>query len=366
MAICRVARGRTGRLAAEPMEPRRCGVLVVFVWHDGLPKGAVPAHDDLLRAIGRAGRARHDPGRSDLLGRAAVLRLRTRQRSLPLQRRASTILDPQKPDAQRAFDVIARFHPTIFYAVPTAYSGMLAAAESGLDANTRSLRLCSSAGEPLAASLYERWRARFNLEILDGIGSTEVLHTFISNRPGRVRAGSSGEVVPGYDIRIVGGDGGDVADGEIGDLLVRGDSTCAGYWNKHEHTKRTIIGDWIRTGDKYSRDADGYYWYQGRSDDMLKVSGYWVSPAEVEAALVAHPAVLECAVVGREDGERLVKPIAYAVLKASTSPSDALAGELKEFVKTRLAPYKCPRWIEFVAELPKTATGKIQRYKLRL
>jgi benzoate-CoA ligase len=278
---------------------------------------------------------------------------------------ASTVLDPQKADALRAFSTIERYRPTVFYAVPTAYSGMLAAAEAGHPCDLSSVRLCSSAGEPLAASLYERWQRRFGTEILDGIGSTEVLHTFISNRPGRVRPGSSGEVVSGYDVRIVDGDGADVPDGEIGDLLVRGDSTCAFYWNKHAQTKGTILGDWIRTGDKYSRDRDGYYWYQGRSDDMLKVRGYWVSPAEVEAALVAHPAVLECAVVGREDAQRLINPVAYAVLKDPASASDALAADLKNFVKTRLAPYKCPRVIEFVAEVPKTATGKIQRYKLR-
>jgi benzoate-CoA ligase family protein len=279
---------------------------------------------------------------------------------------ASTILYPAKPDAARCFEIIERHRPTIFYAVPTAYAGMLALAErSDRRYDLSSLRLCSSAGEPLPAALYERWKARFGVEILDGIGSTEVLHTFIANRPGRARAGSSGELVPGYDARIVDADGHSVADGEIGDLLVKGDSICAGYWNKHEKTKETIAGEWIRTGDKYSRDADGYFWYHGRSDDMLKSGGQWVSPAEVEAAIVAHDAVLECGVVGHEDGAGLVKPLAFVVLKPGRTGSPELGDELKRFVKTRIAVYKCPRWITFVDELPKTATGKIQRYKLR-
>jgi benzoate-CoA ligase len=180
-----------------------------------------------------------------------------------------------------------------------------------------------------------------------------------------VRPGSSGELVPGYEARIVGGDGADLPAGEVGDLLVKGDSAFAYYWNRHEQTKATIQGEWIRTGDKYSRDADGYFWYQGRSDDMLKAGGYWVSPAEVESTLAAHPAVLECGVVGREDDERLVKPVAFVVLRPGHSGDRALVEELQAFVKARLAPYKFPRWIEFVPDLPRTATGKLQRYKLR-
>ncbi len=278
---------------------------------------------------------------------------------------ASTVLFSEKPEPRRVFDIVARHRPTLFYAVPTAYSAMLAEMDAGAPCNFSSVRLCSSAGEPLAASLYERWKSRTGVEILDGIGSTEVLHTFIANRAGRVRPGSSGELVPGYKARIVDADNRDVAPGEIGDLLIKGESTCSCYWNKQEQTRQTIVGEWIRTGDKYTRDQDGYYWYQGRSDDMLKSGGYWVSPAEVEAALLTHPAVLECAVVGREDEARLVKPAAFVVLKAGHSASAELGDELKAHVKTRLAVYKYPRWIEFVGELPKTATGKIQRYKLR-
>jgi benzoate-CoA ligase family protein len=277
----------------------------------------------------------------------------------------STILLPEKPDPQRIFDVVRRHRPTVFYAVPTAYSAMLAEMDAGVPHDFSSVRVCSSAGEPLARSLYDRWLARTGIEILDGIGSTEMLHTFIANRPGRVRAGSSGELVPGYDARIVDAEGRDVPTGEIGDLLVKGESMCSCYWNKQEQTRKTIVGDWIRTGDKYCRDEDGYFWYQGRSDDMLKCGGYWVSPAEVESAIVTHPAVLECGVVGCEDESRLVKPVAFVVLKSGRQPSAALADEIKAHVKTRLAVYKYPRWIEFVSELPKTATGKIQRYRLR-
>ncbi len=278
---------------------------------------------------------------------------------------ASTILFPEKPDPRRVFEIVSRHRPTLFYAVPTAYSAMLAEMDAGAPHDFSSLRLCSSAGEPLAASLYERWRSRTGVEILDGIGSTEVLHTFIANRAGRVRPGSSGELVPGYEARIVDADNRDVPPGEIGDLLIKGESICSCYWNKQEQTRRTIVGEWIRTGDKYTRDEDGYFWYQGRSDDMLKSGGYWVSPAEVEAALLTHPAVLECAVVGREDEARLVKPMAFVVLKGGHTASEELGDALKAHVRTRLAVYKYPRWIEFVGELPKTATGKIQRYRLR-
>mgnify|MGYP006195698751 CR=1 FL=1 len=277
----------------------------------------------------------------------------------------STILLPEKPEPHRVFEVARRWRPTMFYAVPTAYAALLAAMDAGAPFDFGSVRLCSSAGEPLAASLYERWRARTGREVLDGIGSTEVLHTFIANRRGRVRPGSSGEIVPGYDARIVDADGRDVPPGEVGDLLIKGESTCSGYWNKQDQTRRTLLGEWIRTGDKYSRDEDGYYWYQGRSDDMIKAGGYWVSPAEVESALVSHPAVLECAVVGHEDESRLTKPLAFVVLKSDRPASPDLAAELQQHARTRLAPYKYPRWVRFVGGLPKTATGKIQRYKLR-
>jgi benzoate-CoA ligase family protein len=335
----------------------------------GFPKGAIHLQHDMLCTaewVGGGVFGINDRDRTFSVAKLFFAYGLGNALYFPFSVGASTILYPEKPAPERCFEIIERHRPTIFYAVPTAYAAMLAAAErSDRTYDLSSLRVCSSAGEPLPAALYERWKARFGVEILDGIGSTEALHTFISNRPGRVRAGSSGELVPGYDARIVDPDGRDIPPGEIGDLLIKGDSICAGYWNQPEKTAATIVGEWIRTGDKYSRDADGYFWYHGRSDDMLKSGGQWVSPAEVEAAIVAHDAVLECGVVGREDKEGLVKPLAFVVLKPGRTGSPELADELKQFVKTRIAVYKCPRWIAFVDALPKTATGKIQRYKLR-
>ena len=235
----------------------------------------------------------------------------------------------------------------------------------GPDFDLSSIRNGVSAGESLPPAVFERFQQRFGVEILDGLGSTELLHIVISNRRGAARPGSSGLVVPGYKAKIVDENDQPVAPGETGSLVVRGDSTCACYWNKHEKSKQTIEGHWIRTGDKYYQDADGYFWYAGRSDDMLKVSGQWVSPVEIEAALVEHSAVREAAVIGREDAERLVKPMAFVVLEANLSGNEKIGRELQDFVAARLAPYKKPRWVEFVSELPKTATGKIQRFKLR-
>jgi benzoate-CoA ligase family protein len=249
--------------------------------------------------------------------------------------------------------------------VPTLYAAMLATKEPETRYDLSSLRLCVSAGEALPDEIFTRWRDKFGVEIIDGIGTTEILHIFLSNRPGHVRPGSSGLPVPGYEAVIVDDTGAPVRQEEIGNLRVKGDSTMAYYWNKHEKTKETLFGPWIQTGDKYWQDADGYFWYAGRADDMLKVGGIWVSPVEVETTLIKHDAVLEAAVVGAEDEERLVKPKAFVVLKDSAAARPALADELKSFVKDKIAPYKYPRWIEFVPELPKTATGKIQRFKLR-
>lgn len=281
----------------------------------------------------------------------------------PMDAGAACILFAGRPTPPAVFEQVARHRPTLFFGVPTAYAQMLAAMDAGAEADFSSVRTCVSAGESLPAPIFERWKERTGLEILDGIGSTEICHIFLTNESGACRAGSSGKPVPGYRVRIVDEEGHDVEGEAIGDLLVEGDSTMALYWNKHERTKAVLEGSWIRTGDKYRRDADGYYWHAGRSDDMLKVGGIWVSPVEVEAALTAHEAVLECAVVGREDRDGLIKPHAYVVLK---SPKQApTESELQRFVKERLAPYKYPRWVTIVDGLPKTATGKIQRFQLR-
>jgi acyl-coenzyme A synthetase/AMP-(fatty) acid ligase len=222
-----------------------------------------------------------------------------------------------------------------------------------------------SAGEALPPALFDRFHRRFGLEILDGIGSTENLHMFISNHPGAVRPGSSGQLINGYEARILDNDRQPVPAGEIGNLWIQGDSVCSAYWNQHEKSHDTIEGRWLRTGDKYSQDADGYFWYAGRSDDMLKVGGQWVSPVEVENALLSHPDVLECGVVGHEDKDQLVKPLAFVVLRDGIDATSERGGELEQFVRTQLAEFKRPRWVSFVPALPKTATGKIQRFKLR-
>ncbi|HVB75363.1 MAG TPA: benzoate-CoA ligase family protein [Ktedonobacteraceae bacterium] len=278
---------------------------------------------------------------------------------------ARTVLYPGRPLAEDMFKVVQQYRPTIFFGVPTLYASMLALPDAEKRFDFSSVRVCVSAGESLPADILRRWQEKFHVEILDGIGSTEILHIFISNRAGEIRPGSTGKLVPGYEALITDEGGHAVPQGEVGNLLIRGDSTTAYYWNKHEKTKDTINGHWIHTGDKYYQDADGYFWYCGRSDDMLKVSGQWVSPVEVEGALISHPAVLECAVVGDTDADELVKPRAFIVLNQGYEESPALVEELKAYVKARLAAHKYPRWIDFVAELPKTATGKIQRFKLR-
>jgi benzoate-CoA ligase family protein len=275
---------------------------------------------------------------------------------------ATTVLFAGAPTPANVFEIVGQHRPTLFFSVPTNYAQLLAQ-ETPCDFS--SVRWGVSAGEALPPAIFDRFQKRFGVTILDGIGSTEITHIFISNQPGAIRPGSSGKPVFGYEIKILDDDGHFVPTGEIGNLLVKGDSTCAGYWNKHARTRDTIEGHWIRTGDKYYQDADGFLWYAGREDDMLKVGGIWVSPIEVENALVEHPAVLEVGVVGREDQDRLVKPLAYVVLRPGHTASPQLGHELVDFVRSKLAEYKRPRWVVFVAELPKTATGKTQRFKLR-
>ncbi|HZT95627.1 MAG TPA: benzoate-CoA ligase family protein [Chloroflexota bacterium] len=278
---------------------------------------------------------------------------------------ATTILFPGRPDPASIFQVVNTHRPTVFFGVPTSYSACLQALESGAQVDMSSVRIAVSAGEPLPAIICSRWLERTGVTILDGIGTTEILHIFISNYEGDVRPGSSGRVVEGYEAKLLDDEDRPVPLGEIGNLVVRGDSICSCYWNKHDITRAAIQGEWIRTRDKYHLDADGYFWYDGRSNDMLKVGGIWVSPAEVEQAIVEHPAVLECGVVGIQDADALMKPKAFVVLKEAGSGTDEMAREIQEFVKSKLAPYKYPRMVEFVDDLPKTATGKIQRYKLR-
>jgi benzoate-CoA ligase len=281
--------------------------------------------------------------------------------TFPLSVGATVVLMAERPTPDAVFKRWRAHQPTIFFGAPTGFAGMLAS--PGLPArNEVSLRLCSSAGEALPAELGQRFTAHFGVEIIDGIGSTEMLHIFLSNRPGRVRYGTTGWPVQGYAVELRGDDGRSVADGETGDLYIQGPSAALMYWGNREKSRDTFQGAWTKSGDKYVRNPDGSYTYSGRSDDMLKVSGVYVSPFEVEATLVQHPAVLEAAVIGVPDDAGLTRSKAFVVCKPGQSTTEA---ELKAFVKERLAPYKYPRAIEFIAELPKTATGKIQRFKLR-
>lgn len=334
----------------------------------GFPKGCVHLQHDIRCSIELYAKPLLNISESDVTFSAAKLFFAYGLGNglyFPLAVGGTTVLYPGRVTAEAAFQVIQDQRPTIFFGVPTLYAAMLALPDAQTRFDTSSLRLCVSAGESLPAELFTRWRDRFGVEILDGIGSTEALHIFISNQQGKVVPGSTGYVVPGYEALLLDERGAPVPQGEIGNLVISGDSVCAQYWNKHERTKATVLGRWIQTGDKYYQDERGAYWYCGRSDDMLKVSGQWVSPVEVEAALITHPAVLEAAVVGREDADGLIKPQAFVVLKEGQTPSDDLARELQAHVKATLTPVKYPRWIEFTPELPKTATGKIQRYRLR-
>jgi 4-hydroxybenzoate-CoA ligase len=285
--------------------------------------------------------------------------------AFPLSVGAGAVLLPDRPTPQAVLDTLRRHRPTIFYGVPSLYAALLAHPEIGPGAGSDRLRLCVSAGEALPANLGERWRDIVGVDVLDGLGSTEMLNTFLSNRPGDVRYGSTGKPVPGYDLKIVDDVGRELPSGEIGELAVRGPSAGEGYWNQRAKSRRTFAGEWTFTGDKYRRDPDGYYHYCGRADDMFKVNGLWVSPFEVEAALVSHEAVLEAAVVGKQDRDGLVKPKAFIVLKSGYAADEQLMESLKGHVKERAGPWKYPRWIDIRPDLPRTATGKIQRFKLQ-
>jgi benzoate-CoA ligase family protein len=278
---------------------------------------------------------------------------------------ATSILLPGPPRPQSVFEAIERHRPTLFFSVPSNYVKLLAHPAEKRDFDLSSIRHAVSAGEALPPSVFHRFKQRFGVEILDAIGSTEALHMIISNAPGQVRPGSSGKVLPGFEAKIVDDIDCPVARGEVGNLIVKADSACACYWNEHEKTKNTIVGHWLRTGDKYHQDEDGYFWYAGRSDDMMKVSGVWLSPVEIERVLSEHSAVLEVAVVFWKDDDELFKPAACIVLRENTAATPQLARELQDFVVTRLPIYKRPHWVQFLPELPKTATGKVQRYKLR-
>jgi benzoate-CoA ligase len=334
----------------------------------GKPKGTVHLHGHLIDTADLYAKPVLGIRESDIVFSAAKLFFAYglgNSMTFPLAVGATTVLMAERPTPDAVFKRLVEKRPTIFYGVPTLYAALLAN-PAFPKKEQLSLRVCTSAGEALPPEILKRWTERTGSELLDGIGSTEMLHIFLSNRPGDVRPGTTGKPVPGYQLRLVDDQGNVITKpGELGELQISGPTSAVMYWNQREKTKNTFQGPWTRSGDKYSVDKDGYYVYGGRSDDMLKVSGIYVSPAEVEAALVSHEAVLEAAVVGAEDENKLVKPKAYVVLKQNQSASDSLRSALQQHVKDKLAPYKYPRWIEFLPELPKTATGKIQRFKLR-
>lgn len=333
----------------------------------GPPKGTVHIHSSPIQTAELYARPILGIRESDLVFSAAKLFFAYglgNGLTFPLSVGATTVLMAERPTPPAVFRRLKERRPTIFFGVPTLFAGLLAHPDlPGREGVA--LRVCASAGEALPASIGECWTRHFGVEILDGIGSTEMLHIFLSNRPGEVRYGTTGKPVPGYRIRLVAEDGREVGPNEMGELQIHGPSAAAGYWNNREKTRSTFLGEWTRAGDNYSLDEDGYYTYAGRSDDMLKVGGIYVSPFEVEAALITHPSVLEAAVIGQPDKDQLIKPKAYVVPKPGAIGTRELAEELKAYVKSRLAPYKYPRWVEFIPELPKTATGKIQRFVLR-
>ncbi|MHB8621297.1 MAG: benzoate-CoA ligase family protein, partial [Chloroflexota bacterium] len=345
---------------ATDMSPDAAAFWLYSSGTTGFPKGAIHLHQDAQWIM---------PFAREVLGVDEDCRLIASSKMffayglassmlVPLMAGGTAVLSPERSTPELMASLAIRHQPTLFFSVPSFYA---AALKAGVPAGAyASVSRCVSAGEGLPISVYRAWREATGKEIVEHIGSTEFGYAFISNRPGQVRPGSSGKPVPGVEARIVDEAGYDAPDGEAGELLVKGGSTAIGYWNKREQTKRTFVGEWLRTGDVYSRDADGFYWNHGRVDDMLKVSGIWVSPIEVEQVLLEHEAVEEAAVVAALDGDGLVKPRAFVVRRANVTEI-----ELQRHVKDRLAPYKYPRWVEFVDELPRTATGKVQRYLLR-
>jgi benzoate-CoA ligase family protein len=335
----------------------------------GAPKACVHAHRDMLVCSERYAKGILNIGDRDRCYSVARLFFAYGLGNagyFPLYAGGTTILSPTHPTPAVVYAIIERYRPTLFFSVPSSYAALLAhRREDGREFDLSSVRLAISAGEALPAAVFERFKQRFGIEILDGLGSTETLQTVISNRPGEVRPGSTGKVVPGYEAKIVDENSRSVAVGVVGTLMIKGDSICSGYWNGQGKTEGAFVHHWFHTGDRYYQDQDGYFWNAGRAVDTFKVNGRWLNPSEVEGALIAHPSVYQAAVVPREDEVGLTKAAAYVVLAPNVRPSDQLVRELKDWVAQQIGGYKTPRWIEFVPELPKTATGKLQRFKLR-
>jgi len=356
-------------LEAEPTSKDDAAFWLYSSGSTGAPKGCVHLHHDMVvcsELYARNILQMNEHDRCYSVARLFFAYGLGNAGYFPLGCGATTILSPARPTPETVYADIERYRPTLFFSVPSNYAALLAHHRgNGREFDLSCVRNAISAGESLPAPLFERFKQRFGVEILDSLGSTETLQMVIANRPGEAKPGSSGKIIPGYEARIVDEDGNLVAPGEIGNLLIKGDSTCAGYWNQHEKTKETFNGHWFRTGDKYYQDEDSYFWYAGRANDLFKVSGRWLSPTEVESALIAHPAIREAAVVARDDESGLTKVAAYVVLNDGFAARDELTRELQGWVAERIGAYKRPRWIEYLPELPKTATGKLQRYKLR-
>ena len=360
--------------AAKPtLEPARTFAEDVCYWgytsgSTGKPKAAVHSHADFLAAADLVGVGVFGLEADDLVFSASKMFFAFglgNSLYFPARVGGASVLVPERVDAERAFEVIATERPTVFFTVPTLYARMLAIDDAERRWDLSSLRYCVSSGEALPPAIFDAWAERFGLELVEVVGSTEALHDFIANTPGAARRGCAGRIVPGFEARLVDDAGVPVADGAIGHLLIKGPTTSPYYWNRLDRTRATMLGEWLRTGDMFTRDSDGVFTFAGRSDDMLKVAGMWVSPAEIEAALVEHPGVLEAGVIGVADADGLTRPHAVVVLKDGWTASPDLAATLMEFVRRRAGGHCAPATLAFAEDLPKTATGKVQRFRLR-
>jgi benzoate-CoA ligase family protein len=379
-AVVVAGRGGVGAVALEDLlgrakpslEPAPTGEDDVMYWgytsgSTGRPKAAVHSHAHFREAAELVGLGVFGLGPSDVVFSASKMYFAFGLGNtlyFPARAGATSVLVAERIEPARAFETIARERATVFFTVPTLYARMLDVPDAERRFDLSSLRLCVSSGEALPPAVFDAWQARFGLPLHDVVGSTEALHDFIATRPGRVRRGAAGEVVPGFEARVVSDDGKELAAGMVGHLLVKGPTTAPYYWHRADRTRATMLGEWLRTGDMFSRDPDGYFYFAGRADDMLKVGGQWVSPTEVEARLVEHPLVLEAAVTARPSPAGIAEACGYVVLRRGGG-APSLEQELREWLRAGLAHYKVPRVLEFVAELPKTATGKIQRFRLR-